>query len=166
MFGLEASFRGRRGQRRVAEFLLANGLRVGDDDGIYAGDVEIAHAAISRAVGCDRRIVGQTIQTILADARLKRIYTHLESIVLLRDIAKPLGFGAIEIIPEDAASKGIVADVSRVITEAGIAIRQLTTNDPVFAGAKMTVVTEQPIPRKLIDDLLALASVREVVVLC
>ncbi|MFH1721606.1 MAG: amino acid-binding protein [Candidatus Altiarchaeota archaeon] len=166
MFDLKKQFKGKRGQIRVAEFLLSNGLSINQKKQVFSKDAEISHAAIARVVGVDRRIVGQTIAEIQKSEELKNIYENLESILLLRNIAKPLGFGAIEIIPNDASRPGIVSDVSSVIDNANIAIRQITTDDPMFSGAKMTVVTEKPIPRKLIDTLLALESVKEVVVLC
>lgn len=82
----------------------------------------------------------------------------------MKDVAPVLGFGAIEIVPKNASTKGIVASVAKVISEEGISIRQMITDDPMFSDAEMTVVTEKPIPRALIDKLLAIRGVKKVVV--
>jgi len=165
MLDLEVFFTRRKGQLRVAEFILRNGLRVSPEGGLFFGEVEVSHTSVARVLGVDRRLVGAAIESILSDERLRGIYSKLDSMVCLRDVASELGFGAIEIIPEDAESRGIVASVARVVAGAGISARQITTDDPMFENAKMLVVTEKPLPRELIDRLLELSEVKKVVVL-
>jgi len=48
---------------------------------------------------------------------------------------------------------------------AGIGIRQVIADDPMFDNPELTVITEKPIPRELIDRLLKIAGVHKVVVL-
>ncbi|MEA1925190.1 MAG: amino acid-binding protein [Candidatus Altiarchaeota archaeon] len=165
MLDLEKHFARRRGQLRVAEFILRNGLRVSLKGGLYFREVEVPHTSVARVLDVDRRLVGATIDSILSDGRLRSIYTKLDSMVLLRDVASELGFGAIEVIPSDAGSMGIVADIAGIIADSGISVRQLTTDDPMFENAKMIVVTEKPLPRELIDRILKLPEVEKVVVL-
>jgi len=160
---LEQAFSGRRGQRRVAEFMLHNGICV-KDGRLYFSGVELADVKVARALGIDRRVIKAAVETITADKSLKDLYSKLGSTVLLKDVAPALGFGAIEIIPKNASTKGIIANVAKVITDEGISIRQLTTEDPMFSDAEMTVVTEKPIPRNMIDKLLAIKGVKKVVV--
>jgi len=165
MLNLEKIFSRKKGQGRVAEFMLRNAIRISEDGGILIGEVEIPHSSIARILGVDRRLIGETVNTILKNEKLKKIFTNLNSTLLLRDVAPELGFGAIEIIPEDAASRGIIASVSRIIADAGISIRQITTDDPMFQNAEMSVVTEKPLPRELIDEILKLPEVKKVIVL-
>ncbi|OYT55026.1 MAG: amino acid-binding protein [Candidatus Altiarchaeales archaeon ex4484_2] len=165
MLDLEVFFTRRKGQLRVAKFILRNGLRVSPDGGLYFKDIEVPHTSIARVLDVDRRLISATIDSILSDERLRGIYTKLDSMVLLRDVASELGFGAIEVIPTDAASRGIVADIAGIIADSGIIVRQLTTDDPMFKNAKMLVVTEKPLPRELIDRILELPEVEKVVVL-
>ncbi len=165
MLDLEKSFARRKGQLRVAEFILRNGLRVSPEGGLYFKSVEVSHTSIARVLDVDRRLIRATVESILSDSRLRGIYTKLDSMVLLRDVASELGFGAIEVIPTDAASRGIVAQITGVVAGAGISARQITTDDPMFENAKMIVVTEKPLPRELIDRILELPEVEKVVVL-
>lgn len=163
MLLLDKAFSGRRGQKRVAEFMLRNGICVKKGKLFFSG-VELADVKVARALDIDRRVIKTTIETIVGDRRLNELYSKLGSTVLLKDVAPALGFGAIEIIPKNASTKGIVASVAKVISDEGISIRQVTTEDPMFSDAEMTVVTEKPIPRELIDKLLKVNGVRKVVV--
>ncbi len=145
--------------------MLRNAVRVSGDGRILMGGVEIPHTSIARILGVDRRLIGETINTILNNDKLKKIFLNLNSTLLLRDVAPDLGFGAIEIIPEDAASVGVIAYVSKIIADAGISIRQITADDPMFRNAEMSVVTEKPLPREIIDNILRLREVKKVIVL-
>lgn len=163
MLLLDKAFSGRRGQRKVAYFMLRNGISV-RNNGLFFAGVELADVKLARTLGVDRRVIKATVETISGDKNLKEIFSRLGSTVLLKDVAPSLGFGAIEIIPKNASTKGIVASVARLITDEGISIRQLTTEDPMFSDAQMTIVTEKPIPRNLIDKLLKIKGVKKVVV--
>ncbi len=165
MLNLEEIFSRKKSQRMVAEFLLRNGIRVSEDRRISLRGVELNQSSLARVLGVDRRLVSSTVNLILQDSKLKKIFTRLDSTLLLRDVAPELGLGAIEIIPEDAKSKGIIAGVSRIIANAGISVRQITADDPMFSDAKMTIVTEKPLPRELIDEMLRIPGVKKIIVL-
>ena len=165
MLNLEDVFSRKKSQREVAEFLLRKGIRISGGGKLFLGEVEISNAAIARALGLDRRVVTATINALLGDPKLKRIFTKLDSTLLLRDVAGELGFGAIEIIPTDAGSKGIIAGVAGIIADADISVRQIITDDPMFKNAEMIVVTERPVPGELIDRILEVAGVEKVIVL-
>jgi len=165
MLDFDKTFSRKKGQAAVAEFMLKNAIRLSEEGEIFIGDIEIPHTSIARILEVDRRLIGETINTILNNDKFKKIFMNLNSTLLLRDVAPELGFGAIEIIPEDAASKGIITGVSKIISDAGISIRQITTDDPMFRNAEMSVVTEKPLPRELIDEILNLKDVKKVTVL-
>lgn len=165
MLDFDRTFSRKKGQATVAQFMLKNAIRLSKEGEIFIGDIEISHTSIARILGVDRRLIGETINTILNNDKFKRIFLNLNSTLLLRDVAPELGFGAIEVIPEDAASSGIITAVSKIISDAGISIRQITTDDPMFRNAEMSVVTEKPLPRELIDEILNLKEVKKVIVL-
>jgi predicted regulator of amino acid metabolism with ACT domain len=164
MLDIEKILSRRREQRRVAEFLLKNAVRVSGDGRLFSGEIEIPYTSIARVLEVDRRVVKATIYSILEHPRLKGIFSKLDSTLLLRDVAPDLGFGAVEIIPTDAASKGIVAGVAKIISDSGISIRQIIAEDPMFENAETTVITEKPLPRELIDKLLKVPGVKKVIV--
>jgi len=165
MLDLEGAFSRKRSQKQVAEFLLRKGIRVSQDLRFFFGDIEVSSASIARSLGLDRRVVSEAAGTIMKNPELMRVYSKLSATLLLRDVASELGFGAIEIMPKDAASKGIIAGVTRMIADSGISIRQITTEDPMFKNAEMTVVTERPIPGELIERIMKLPEVKKLVVL-
>ena len=162
---LDGVFSGRGAQRKVASYLLKHGISVGEDDTLMAGRLEVTHISLAKAVGVDRRVVKSTVETISGDEYLSRIYRRLSVTPSLRELAPVMGFGAIEVIPDDAAGKGIVAGVTSAIYDEGIGIRQVIADDPMFENAELTVVTESPIPRALIDRILDIRGVKKVVVL-
>ncbi len=165
MFDIEKTFSRKREQRRVAEFLLKNALRVSEDGGLFLRKIEIPYTSVAKVLNVDRRVVKATINSILNEPRLKKIYTKLDSALLLRDVAPEIGYGAIEIIPTDAASKGIIAGVTKIIDDAEISIRQIISEDPMFENAETTIITEKPIPREKIDEILQISGVKKVTVL-
>lgn len=67
---LDDVFSSRRGQRRVAEFMLRNGISVKSGKLFFSG-VELADVKVARALDVDRRVVRTTIDSIEKDKRLK-----------------------------------------------------------------------------------------------
>jgi len=165
MLNIEKILSRKREQKRVAEFLLKNAIRVSGDGKLSSRNIEIPYTSIARVLDVDRRVIRATIDSILREPRLRRIFTKLDSTLLLRDVAPDLGYGAIEITPTDAASRGIIAGVARIIADSGISIRQITAEDPMFENAETTIITEKPLPRELIDEMLKVPGVRKVTVL-
>jgi uncharacterized protein len=165
MLNLEKSFSGKGGQRRVAEYLLKHGIRVTAEGLLFAGEVEVSQVSVSRVLDVDRRVVKSTIDTLVSDEKMLRIFGKLSVIPSLLELAPVLGFGAIEIVPTDAAGRGIVAGVTAAISGAGLGIRQVIADDPMFDNPQLTVITERPIPRSLIDKILRISGVKKVVVL-
>lgn len=157
-------FRRYPAQERVVRLMIQNGLRI-KDDAICAGDIVIADTAIGRAADVDRRIVRSTVETILGDPRLNRVFTRLAPTLHLKDVAPELGCGVIEIKVADARQPGILAGVSRVISEGKLSIRQAIVEDPDFTEEpKLFVVTETRVPGQLIPLLQAIPGVRGVTV--
>ncbi|VVB52542.1 Uncharacterised protein [uncultured archaeon] len=162
---LEGEFGGKKGQLKVAEFLLRHGIRVSADGGLFAGGVELAYAKVGAVVGVDRRVVVGAVEEILKKPLLVDIFTRISTTPLLRDAAGALGYGALEIVPKDASASGIIAGVTRIVADAGISVRQVIADDPMFTDARLLIVTSKPVPRDLIDVVLKVEGVKEVVVL-
>lgn len=165
LLGFESFFGGRGSQLKVAEYLLKNGIGVSGAGMLLASRLEVTQVSVAREVHVDRRVVKATIKTILGNDNLKKIFSNLSVTPSLRELAPVLGYGAIEIIPQNASGLGIVSHVSKVIYEQKMGIRQMIVDDPMFENAQMTIVTEKPIPRSLIDKILKIEGVHKVVVL-
>ena len=97
--------------------------------------------------------------------QLQRVFTRFQPTLDLKDVAPELGCGVIEIIPTNASRPGILAGVSRVISEARLSIRQAIVEDPDFTEEpRLYVVTEDRVPGTLIPVLQAVEGVKGVTV--
>lgn len=151
-------------QEKVAKLLLRYGLSV-KNGVIYCEDIEVPALRIARALGIDRRAVNVTIETILKNKELREFFEELHPVPFFRDIAKIRDWGVVEIVPEDPAMPGILAQVSKVIADAGISIRQAITEDPEFSEeATLTIICEKEIPADLIPKIRKVKGITKVVI--
>lgn len=115
-------------QRKVAKKLLEYGIRV--TKGVaYCGDIEQTDAGIARACEVDRRVVRTTLEHISATPELDRIFSKLQPMLSMVNMADEIGCSAIVIIPTDARVPGIIADVTTVLYNSGITLRQAMISD-------------------------------------
>ncbi|MBI2077421.1 MAG: amino acid-binding protein [Euryarchaeota archaeon] len=151
-------------QEKIARLLIRNGLSIREGK-VYSGEVELADSALGRAAGVDRRIVAATVRTIEANAALHRVFANFQPTLHLKEVAPALGWGVIEIVPDNASRPGILAGVSSVISREGISIRQAVVDDPDFSDApRLFIVTERPVPAGLIPEMQKVAGVKSVTV--
>lgn len=150
-------------QQKVLRVLFERGFQVNDEGKVISGAIEVAHTQLAKEAGVDRRVVDSTTEAILSDELLRKIFQNVRSIPFLRDVAPLLGLGVIIITPDDAAHKGIISDVSSVIARHDISIRQAVSDDPFFtAEPRLTIITDTKVPGSIVEELLALESVKGV----
>jgi len=150
-------------QEKVAQLMVVHGLRI-HDGRVYAGPIELSDTAMARAAGVDRRVVTATTRTIAKHPELLRFFERLTPVSHLREVAPLMGWGAIDIIPSSAGRAGILASVASVISEAGISIRQVIVDDPEISDdPRAFIVTEQPVPERLLPRIKAVEGVKSVV---
>lgn len=151
------------GQARVAQRMLDHGLRVAEGQ-VYCGSIRLAETALGRAVGVDRRVVTATVETIARHADLAAIFAKLWPVAHLREVAPLMHWGAIEIVPTDAATPGILAGVSSLIAREAISIRQVIVDDPdVVDEPRGFIITDAPVPSHLLPEIRKVAGVQGVV---
>ena len=148
-------------QQAVIRLLLERGFSVNDDGRVVSGGIEIPNTGIAREIDVDRRVVDSTTTAILDDDDLRRIFQNISSIPSLMDLAPVLDLSVLTIEPNDAERPGIVAEVTGLLADRGISIRQTVSEDPEFTDdPRLYVVTDDPIPGDLLNDLSALDFVR------
>ena len=156
-------FEGSPSQQAVIRLLLERGFSVNDDGRVVSGGIEIPNTGIAREIDVDRRVVDSTTTAILDDDELRRIFQNISSIPSLMDLAPVLDLSVLTIEPNDAERPGIVAEVTGLLADRGISIRQTVTEDPEFTDEpRLYVVTDDPIPGDLLNELSALDFVRRV----
>lgn len=167
---IREKFRRYPSQLKVMRKMIALGLSVVKDNEntprIYCDDVEIKASALAFSLGVDRRAVLDILVKIVNDPELARFFTDLKPAPDFRKVSSKLGMGVIQIVPTKASRSGIVAGVSQIISREGISIRQVIVDDPELVDdPRATIVTDSPIPGKLLSDLKAVDGVEAVVIL-
>jgi len=150
---------------KVARLLVETGLRIDERSRIYCGEIEVPATKIAAAIDVDRRVVKETAQSILITDELRRLFINLKPAgPLLRDVAKYLGYGVVEIRAESSAV-GIIAQATSLIAAEGISIRQILAEDPeINPDPKLIIVTEKPIPGELLPEFLKISAVSQVTI--
>jgi Predicted regulator of amino acid metabolism, contains ACT domain len=150
-------------QQKVLKLIFERGFQVNDEGKVTSGAIEIAHTQLAREAGVDRRVVDSTTEVILSDELLRKVFQNVRSIPFLRDVAPLMGQGVVVITPDDASHKGIISEVSTVIAQHNISIRQAVSDDPFFVTeAKLTIITDTKVPGSIVEELLKLDSVKGV----
>jgi len=162
---LKKHFEGYPERLRVVRILVENGLSAKDGK-IYLNQIEIPPVRIARVAGVDRRTVNETLKTIKANRELRLIFEEMRSAGhSLKEIAKPLNLGVVEITPVDAKTPGILARSATILAKAGLSIRQAIVDDPELSPEpKLTLIVEKKIPGELISELLKITGVAKVAV--
>lgn len=152
------------GRRIIAQKLLEYGLKIKGKK-VYCGEIELSNSKIARAFNVDRRIITSTIETITKNEDLEKVFTKLKPTCHLKDVAPKMNWGVIEIIPEDPSMPGILAEVSKMIAEKNISIRQAIVDDfEFYEEPRLFIVTEKPIPPNLITKIRNVKGVKAVLI--
>ncbi|MEM2927215.1 MAG: amino acid-binding protein [Candidatus Bathyarchaeia archaeon] len=156
-------FRGYPERLSVAKVIVENGLSVRNGR-IYCNDIEIPPIRIARIARVDRRTVAETVKTIEKNPELRPVFEGIRSAGLsLKEVARYLNLGVVEITPVDARMPGILAKASSLIAEKQISIRQAIVDDPELSPEpKLTLITEKKIPGELIPEFLKIRGVAKV----
>ena len=152
---LESAFLRYPMRKKVADLFLRRGFRIDKKAKIFCGEVEISPVKIARALEVDRRVVIETAEMIADYDELFEIFSSLEPTASIRKVAKLLKFEVLEIQAEPHAV-GVVSKITNIISDAGIVIRQIISDDPdIYPNPKLTIVLEKKLPAK------ALVKIRE-----
>ncbi|MBI4361264.1 amino acid-binding protein [Candidatus Micrarchaeota archaeon] len=159
---LKDSFAGFPAQERVAKKLLGLGLRVSQGK-VYCGDVQVKDVSLADSCGVDRRVVRATVSRIQDDAFLKPVFETVQPAgPLFLKSASVFKIQVLEIEPPNAAKPGIVADVTRVLAEHHVPIRQILTEDPeLFENPKLFLLLSKKPSANVLKQLADLSSVKK-----
>ena len=148
---------------KVARVLVENGLSIKKGK-VYCNEIETSTVKIARVAKVDRRTVSNTVKIIQEDEELSIIFEHLRSAGhSLKENAKYLGLGVLEITPLDASTPGILAKSAMLLAERKISIRQALVDDPELSPEpKLTLIVETKVPGELVPELLTIDGVAKV----
>jgi uncharacterized protein len=148
---------------KVARVLIENGLSA-QGDKIYLNQIEIPPVRIARVACVDRRTVNETLITIKENPELRMIFEEIRPAgSSLKEIAKHLNLGVLEITVVNARSPGTLSSAAIILNRAGLSIRQAIVDDPELSPEpKLTFIVERKIPGELIPELLKITGVAKV----
>ena len=143
-------------QQRVARILFERGFQTREDGKVVSGRIEIPHTQIAKEAGVERRAVDSTVQTILSIEDLKRIYMNLKQVCSLEEVAREFNLSVIVFVPKNASEKGIIANVTRIISENGLVgkgnMKLLLADKHVFDGSfEIDELNLVSLPQLIID---------------
>jgi len=158
-------FEGHPERLSVVRVLVENGLTAKKGE-IFLNKIEIPPVRIARVAGVDRRTVNETLNVIDSIPELRMIFEEIRPAGhSLKEIAKHLNLGVVEIVPVDAKMPGILANSAMVLTKGGLGIRQAIVDDPELSPEpKLALIVDKKIPGELIPELLKVKGVAKVVV--
>ena len=150
----------------IVKKFIECGMRVGEGDKIYVGDVEVDYTAISRALDVDRRVVKQTVQQIRGNRYLNSLFSRTAPLgTSLANVVSQLGYTGI-IIEADPRSPGVMAAVAEILSRHGTVVRQAVAEDPeMVPDAKLTLVVEGQLSGDAMEGLNELKMVRSIQIL-
>ena len=148
---------------KVARVLVENGLSIRNGK-IYINEIEVPPVRVARVAGVDRRTVNETLAAVKANRELKLIFEGLRSAGhSLKEIAKHLDLGVVEITPVDARIPGILANSAMLLAKKGLSIRQAIVDDPELSPEpQLSLIVEKKIPGELIPEFLKIKGVAKV----
>ena len=160
---IKKHFEGHSERLKVARVLVENGLSTKNGE-IYLNQIEIPPVRIARVAGVDRRTVNETVHAIETNPELKMIFEEIRPAgASLREIAKHLNLGVVEITVVDPKAHGILANSAMILTKGGLGIRQAIVDDPELSPEpKLTLIVDKKIPGELIPELLKIEGVAKV----
>jgi len=148
---------------KVTRVLIENGLSVKNNK-IYVNKIEIPPIRVARAANVDRRTVNETLSNIHNNPELRMIFEQIRPAGhSLKEIAKHLNLGVVEITPTNATGLGILSNTAVILNNAGLSIRQAIVDDPELSPEpKLTFIVERKIPGELIPELLKVPGVAKI----
>jgi hypothetical protein len=160
---IKKHFEGYPERLKVARVLVENGLSARNGK-IYLNQIEIPPVRIARAAGVDRRTVCETLNLIRNEPELELVFGSIRSAGhSLKEIAKHIGLGVVEITPVDARTSGILANSAMIISKSGLSIRQAIVDDPELSPEpKLALIVDKKIPGELIPKLLEVEGIAKV----
>ncbi|MDI6887302.1 MAG: ACT domain-containing protein [Candidatus Thermoplasmatota archaeon] len=161
---LSKHFRKYHAQAKIAELLMRYGLRV-KPDGVYCGEIKIPDSALAEVVGGDARVVSATINTILREPRLTKVFSKLVPSANLRDVAPEIGWGVLEAtVSEEADRPGILASVAKIIADANVNIKQVIVESVEAPPVRIIIITETLLPGEFIHKIREILGVKSVTI--
>lgn len=151
---------------KVAQAIVRHGFSVEGPGIIKCGDIRIPLQCLGNALGIDRRTVRATTEDICGTDDLSKFFKELKPAgPSLEGVRRVLGYGVVTILVESPENPGILSEVTSMIAGYGIPIRQVIAEDvAIYAEPCLKVITQNPMPGRVIETLASIKGVRKVII--
>lgn len=162
---VKKQFQRQKVRPEIVRKMVECGIKVGEGDRLYVGDVEVGDLALARAVGVDRRVVRSTVAQIRKNQYLNAIFSNISPFgSSLLNVISRLGYSAI-VIEADQRKAGVIAAVAEVLAGHDLVIRQALAEDPdMVVDAKLTLIVEGNVATA-VEELNRLEQVKSIKIL-
>lgn len=150
----------------VAQAFVRHGFKVEGPGEVKCGTIRIPLKSIGDALGFDRRTVRATTEDIYSNKELLSFFSCLlPAGPSLEKVSRVLGYGVVTIYVESPENPGILSEVTSTIASHRIPIRQVLAEDvAIYEQPCLKVITEAPLPGRVIETLTAIAGVSRVII--
>ncbi len=151
---------------KVAQAIVRHGFHVEKPGVIKCGDIRIPLKSLGKALGIDRRTVRATTEDICDDPELCEFFSLLRPAgPSLEKVRSVMGYGVVTIFVDSPENPGILSEVTSMIAGYGIPIRQVLAEDvAIYQDPCLKVITEDPLPGRVIETLADIKGVRKVII--
>ncbi|WP_400202225.1 ACT domain-containing protein [Candidatus Methanarcanum hacksteinii] len=157
-------FQGFPSQEKVAALLIRYGISV-KEGRAFCGEIEQSDSAIGRAAGVDRRVVRSTLMRISSIPELDAIFSKLQSMLSMVELAPEIDCSSMVIIPTDAKMPGILASITSTLYENGMSVRLAIVDDSGDREKSvLLVVVDGKIPPEVIPRLKSCRGVASIII--
>lgn len=106
------------------------------------------------------------LSIIVKDKKLYDFFYNIKPVSNFESSGSKIGFGVIEIIPDDANKPGIIAGIMSILASNGISVRQVITDDPeLIEDPKAIIVTSSPISGDILKNIKNVNGVKGILLL-
>ncbi|MBN2231139.1 MAG: amino acid-binding protein [Candidatus Thorarchaeota archaeon] len=150
----------------VAQAIVRHGFSVDGPGEIKCGDIRIPLKSLGNALNIDRRTVRATTEDICSNKDLCAFFKELRPAgPSLEGVRRVLGYGVVTILVESPENPGILSEVTSMIAGYGIPIRQVLAEDvAIYEEPCLKVITQNPLPGRVIETLASIKGVRKVII--
>jgi predicted regulator of amino acid metabolism with ACT domain len=151
---------------KVAQAIVRHGFHIEGVGDIKCGDIRVPLKSLGAALGIDRRTVRATTEDICRNDDLCEFFRMLRPAgPSLENVRHVFGYGVVTIFVESPQNPGILSEVTSMIAGYGIPIRQVLAEDvAIYPEPCLKVITQDPLPGRVIETLASIKGVRKVII--
>jgi predicted regulator of amino acid metabolism with ACT domain len=151
---------------KVAQAIVRHGFHIEGVGDIKCGDIRVPLKSLGAALGIDRRTVRATTEDICRNDDLCEFFRMLRPAgPSLENVRHVFGYGVVTIFVESPQNPGILSEVTSMIAGYGIPIRQVLAEDvAIYPEPCLKVITQDPLPGRVIETLAGIKGVRKVII--